>query len=267
VRQWHSILSSDIAHIALDEAGGPARSSGATVVPLRSTDGIIDVDELDKAISMRGPVHHSQPRIVSITQSTENGRLWHPDVLDHFIDHAHRLDLLVHIDGSRIANAVAALGATPARTIGDADIVTIGGTKNGMMFGDAVLVRRPHLFEGITWAQKQIGHLASKNRYACAQFDALFRDGLWLRNAAQANTMAARLSAGMATMGLRLATPTEANEVFVHLPPSVSAEASKHYALHVPEPRESVYRFVCSWSTTCAEVDAALALLQQAVGQ
>ena len=107
------------------------------------------------------------------------------------MDHAHELDLLVHVDGARIANAIAALGVSPAETIGDADIVSVGGTKNGMLFGDAILVRHPDRFEGIEFVQKQIGHLASKHRYISAQFDAMFAGGDWLKTAAHANAMAA----------------------------------------------------------------------------
>lgn len=254
VRQWHSILASDVAHVLLDEAGGPVRAAGAMLLPLPSDGGLIDPAVLDEAASMRGDVHHPQPRIVSITQSTEAGRVWTPDALDAFISHAHSLDLLVHVDGSRIANAVAALKVSPREAIGDADIVTVGGTKNGMMFGDAILVRAPQHFEGIEFVQKQIGHLASKHRYVSAQFDALFRDGLWLRNASHANAMAARLSAGMAALGLELASPTEANEVFVCLPPDVHARISARYAIHRPEPLRPIYRFVCSWATTAEEV-------------
>lgn len=262
VRQWHSILTSDIAHSLLDEAGGPVRISGASLLPLPSDNGLIDTAALDEAVSMRGDVHHSQPRIVSITQSTEEGRLWSVDALNRFITHAHSVDLLVHVDGSRIANAVAALGVSPREAIGDADIVTVGGTKNGMLFGDAILVRRPELFDGIEFVQKQIGHLASKHRYTAVQFYALFRDGLWLRNAAHANAMAARLSAGLTALGLELAVPTEANEVFVYLPPEKYDRISARYAIHRPEPLRPIYRFVCSWATSAEAVVDALETLR-----
>ena len=161
-------------------------------------------------------MHHSQPRIVTITQSTENGRVWTVPAIAEFVDHAHALDLLVHVDGSRIANAIAALDVSPSEAIGDADIVTVGGTKNGMLFGDAVLVRRPEHFSGIHFVQKQIGHLASKHRFVAAQFLALLEDGLWLDTAAHANAMARRLSTGMTALGFQLASPVDANEVFVN---------------------------------------------------
>lgn len=260
VRPWHEILCSDVAHSLLDEAGGPVRLSGAQLTRLPSADGIISPAELDRRVVRRGEVHHSQPRIVTVTQSTENGRVWPAEELAAFIDHAHALDLLVHVDGSRIANAVAALGVSPAEAIGDADIVTVGGTKNGMLFGDAVLVRRPSLFEGIEFVQKQIGHLASKHRYVAAQFAAMYSDDTWLSTAAHANAMAARLSAGLVDRGLRLATPTEANEVFVELDAAVAAEVRSRFAIHQPDVLVPVYRFVCSWATTDQDVDEALAL-------
>jgi threonine aldolase len=261
VRPWQEILCSDIAHSLVDEAGGPVRLSGAPLTKLPSDNGLIDVAALDTAVVRRGPVHHSQPRIVTITQSTENGRVWTPQAVKDFIDHAHDLGLLVHIDGSRIANAIAAQDTSPAEAIADADIVTVGGTKNGMLMGDAILVRHPELFDGIQFVQKQIGQLASKQRFVAAQFEAVLNDGLWLQTAAHANRLAARLSTGFRALGLSLASPTEANEVFVDLDPTAYATVSAGYAVHRPDTLRPTVRFVCSWATTEAEVDEVLRLL------
>lgn len=258
IRPWHEILCSDIAHALIDEAGGPVRISGAVLNPLPSDDGIIDRAHLDRAVTRRGDVHHSQPELVTITQPTENGRVWDSAVIAEFVDHAHDLDLLVHVDGARIANAIAALDVTPTQAVGDADIVTVGGTKNGMLFGDAILIRRPGRFQGIQFVQKQIGHLASKHRYICAQFDAMLRDGDWLAAAAHANSMAQRLSAGFTELGLALSSPTEANEVFVELPAAVLERVRERFQVHVPDPHQGAVRFVCSWATTDTDVDAAL---------
>ncbi|MGY4710599.1 threonine aldolase family protein [Mycolicibacterium sp. CBM1] len=265
VRPWHEILCSDLAHTLLDEAGGPVRISGASIAVLPSDDGIIDRSELDRRITRRGEVHHSQPRIVTVTQSTENGRVWQPETIATFVDHAHDLDLLVHVDGSRVANAIAALDVTPAQAIGDADIVTVGGTKNGMLFGDAILIRRPEHFAGIEFVQKQIGHLASKHRYVTAQFDAMLADDTWLDAAAHANAMAKRLSTGMTGLGLTLASPTEANEVFVDLDSAALGAVREHFTVHVPDPHRPATRFVCSWATTVQDVDAALDALRRTV--
>jgi threonine aldolase len=264
VRPWHEILCSDIAHVLLDEAGGPVRISGASLTALPSDDGIIDPSALDKAIARRGEVHHSQPQIVTITQSTENGRVWDAGGIADFIDHAHELDLLVHVDGARIANAIAALNVSPKEAIGDADIVSVGGTKNGMLFGDAILVRRPEHFPGIEFVQKQLGHLASKHRYISAQFNALLHEGNWIRLAAHANEMAARLSTGMTDLSLELATPTEANEIFVNLEPAALTAVRERYSVHQPDPHQRAVRFVCSWATSADEVDAALHTLKNA---
>ncbi len=261
VQPWHEILCSDVAHVLLDEAGGPVRLAGAQLTRLRSDDGLIAPDELDRRVARRGEVHHSQPRIVTVTQSTENGRVWTAPAIAEFVDHAHALDLLVHVDGSRIANAIAALDVSPKEAIGDADIVTVGGTKNGTLFGDAILVRRPEHFSGIHFVQKQIGHLASKHRFVAAQFVALLDGGLWLDTAAHANAMARRLSTGMTALGLRLASPVEANEVFVNLDAHVHERLSQSYVVHQPDLGEPVVRFVCSWSTTDSDVDDALATL------
>jgi threonine aldolase len=262
VRPWQETLCSDIAHALLDEAGGPVRMSGATITALPSADGIIDPAQLDRAVARRGDVHHSQPRIVTITQSTENGRVWPAAQLKEFVEHAHQLGLLVHVDGARIANAIAAQGVTPKEAIADADIVTIGGTKNGMLFGDAILVRRPEYFDGIEFVQKQLGHLASKHRYISAQFDALLMEDRWLNLAGHANAMATRLSSGLRALGLPLAAVTEANEVFVDLRPDLLQQVRQHFVVHVPDPHLPAVRFVCSWSTSTEEVDAVLRLLE-----
>jgi threonine aldolase len=201
---------------------------------------------------------------VTVTQSTENGRVWQPAQLNEFVQHAHGLDLLVHVDGARIANAIAAQRIEPREAIADADIVTIGGTKNGMLFGDAILIRSPEHFTGIEFVQKQLGHLASKHRYISAQFSELLAEGDWLDLATHANTMASRLSSGMVAMGLTLAAPTEANEVFVNLSPDVLDAVRQHFVVHVPDPHRPAVRFVCSWATAPDEVDAVLTVLETA---
>lgn len=264
-RPWDEIFCSDVAHVLVDEAGGPVRLSGAQLTRLPSVDGLISPDELERRVLGRTEVHHSQPRIVSVTQSTESGRVWTAAALKDFVDRAHELGLLVHVDGARIANAVAALDVSPVDAIADADIVSVGGTKNGMMFGDAILVRRPEHFGGIRFVQKQIGHLASKHRFIAAQFSALFTDGLWLENAANANAMARRLSTGLESLGLPLASPAESNEVFVKLDADVHRRFAESYLVHQPDLGEPVVRFVCSWATTEAEVDDALATLRTLV--
>ena len=260
-RPWHEIYCSDVAHVLLDEAGGPVRLSGAQLTRLPSVDGLIAPEDLERRVLGRGAVHHSRPRIVSITQSTENGRVWTAQAVKEFVERAHELGLLVHVDGARIANAVVSLDVPPAEAIADADIVSVGGTKNGLLFGDAVLVRRPQEFDGIHWVQKQIGQLASKHRFIAAQFVALFSDDLWLRNAANANAMAQRLVTGLQSLGLPLASPAESNEVFVRLAPDLHRRLSESYVVHQPDHGEPVVRFVTSWATSEGAVAAALAAL------
>ncbi|WP_372452872.1 threonine aldolase family protein [Mycolicibacterium xanthum] len=264
-RPWHEILCSDIAHVLVDEAGGPVRLAGAQLTRLPSDDGLIDPEVLARRVLGRTEVHHSQPRIVSLTQPTENGRVWTAPAVAEFVDRAHTLGLLVHVDGARVANAIVSLGVSPAEAIGDADIVSVGGTKNGMLFGDAILVRRPEHFDGIHFVQKQIGHLASKHRFIAAQFVALFSEGLWLQTAAQANAMADRLSAGLTGLGLRLAGPTEANEVFVELDTGAHRRLAGRYLVHQPDPGEQVVRFVCSWATTDDDVAGALDAVRESL--
>jgi threonine aldolase len=242
------------------------RQSGAQLTRLASVDGLIDPRELERRVLGRTEVHHSQPRIVSVTQSTENGRVWTASAMREFVERAHALGLLVHVDGARVANAVAALGVSPLEAVGDADIVSVGGTKNGLLFGDAVLVRRPEHFDGIRFVQKQIGHLASKHRFIAAQFTALFADDLWLQTAAHANAMARRLSTGLESLGLQLASPAESNEIFVKLDAGIHQKLAGSYVVHQPDLGEPIVRFVCSWSTTEDEVDDALAKVRAAQG-
>lgn len=263
VNPHEAILTSDVAHALVDEAGGPTRVSGAIMLPLASDGGILRPESLDRAIRMRGDAHQSQPRLVTITQSTELGRVWPVDELNRFISHAHQLDLLVHVDGARLANAIVSLGATPAQTIGDADLVTVGGTKSGMLFGEAVLIRTPTLQKSIAYAQKQIGQLASKNRFIAAQFIACLSNETWLSSAAHANQMAKRLAVGLESLGFSIAHRVDANEVFVVLDTSLVAALLARFAAHVADPDRAVVRFVCSWSTTDSEVDSLIDLLRK----
>ncbi len=180
-----------------------------------------------------------------------------------FIDHAHELGLLVHVDGSRIANAIAALDVSPRDAIGDADIVTVGGTKNGMLFGDAVLVRRPEHFGGIHFVQKQIGHLASKHRFVAAQFPAMLEDGLWLRDGGTRQRHGPqtqrRHGRHWGCRWRRRRRPTRCSSTST---PTCATKLSRSYAVHQPDLGLPAVRFVCSWSTTNDDVDGVLAALR-----
>ena len=195
-----AVVCTDSAHIAYDEAGAPERILGAKLIDLPTADGKLRPEQIDEVSHLLGSPHHAQPAVVSITQSTELGTVYTPDEVAAICDAAHRMGMSVHIDGARIANAAAALGGTEAAlrsfTVdAGVDVLTFGGTKNGLLGGEAVVFLRPELARRAEYLRKQVTQLASKMRFVAAQFLAVLADGLWLQLAGHANAMAGRLHA------------------------------------------------------------------------
>ena len=211
-----------------------------------------------------------RPAAVSITQATEVGTVYTPAELRALADHAHRLGLRVHVDGARLANAAAHLGCglREMTTEVGVDVVSLGGTKNGALFAEAIVVVEPAAATGITYLRKMDTQLASKMRFLSAQLLALYDGDLWLRCARHANAMAARLAGGLAGVpGLRLAQPVQANGIFAAVPPA-TAEAVRrsHHFYDWGRGRDEV-RLMCSWDTTDAAVDELVAAFQKAAAQ
>ncbi len=215
-----------------------------------------------------GDEHAIQPGVVSVTQSTELGTVYTPDELAALAEHAHANGMRLHVDGARLGNAAAALGV-PLRAIttdAGADVVSFGGTKAGLMLGEAVVVLRPELAPALPYLRKQSMQLASKMRYVAAQFEALLDGDAWARHAAHANAMAARLAAALEPVeGVKLTQPVQANVVFATLPAAATEALQQEWGFYVWDERTGEVRWMCSWDTRPEDVDAFAAAIAAAV--
>jgi len=222
---WGAIYCHEAAHIQSDECGAPEFfAAGAKLLPLAGEDAKLMPATVEAALLERGVVHHVQPSALSISQATEAGTLYRPAEIAALGALARRRGLALHMDGARFANAVAALGCTPAELSwrSGVDVLSLGATKNGALAAEAVVFFDPARAADFAFRRKRGGHLFSKMRFLSVQLDAYLADGLWLRHAAHANRLASRLSAGLTALpDARLRHPTEANEVFVELPERV----------------------------------------------
>ena len=267
---YEAVICADTAHVHTDECGAPERQLGCKLLLAPTVDGRFTAEAADRLVRGVGDEHHVQARAVSITQSTELGTRYPLAAVRELSDWAHSRGLAVHLDGARLANAAAGLGVPLGEVTAGCgvDVVSFGGTKNGGMGAEAVVVLRPGLATDFPFRRKQGMQLASKMRYAAAQFVALLSDDLWLRNAAQANGTAARLAAGAAAVpGVRVTRPVEANAVFAVLPPGVVEPLQEAYPFYVWDEATGEVRWMTSFATTDAEVDDFVATLTKLVGQ
>lgn len=259
LRSWQSILCADTAHIYTTESGAMEAIIGCRIQPLPQVYGKLTPQSVREAVAQQHRPHTNAPRVLSLTQVTELGALYTLDEVRILCDTAHELGLLVHMDGARIANALVALGCTLQEATVDVgvDVLSFGGTKNGMMFGELAVFFVPALAEHADIMRKQCLQLASKMRFLSAQFLAYFDEDTWLLNAKQANAMGQLLAKRIAAIpALRLAYPADANGVFVHLEAEQIAALSKHYRYHVVDEEALVCRFMCSFATTAEQVHA-----------
>lgn len=264
-RPWHAVLCAQSAHINADEGGAPEFLVGCKLIDLPTPDGKLTPALVERAVVRVGDEHAVQPRVVSITQSTERGTVYRPEEVRALAELAHRHSMYLHVDGARLANAAAAL-ELPLRaftTDVGVDAVSFGGTKNGLLYGEAVVLLASELAEGFAWVRKQSMQLASKGRYLGAQFTALLEGDLWLRSAAHANAMAQRLAAAVAGVaGVRVTQRVQANVVFAVLNPAVTARLQRDWPFYVWDDATGEVRWMCSWDTSEAEVDAFAAALR-----
>ncbi|HEV7653919.1 MAG TPA: beta-eliminating lyase-related protein [Mycobacteriales bacterium] len=268
-RSYEAVVCADTAHIHTDECGAPEKQLGCKLLPAPTVDGRLSVEAADKLVWGIGDEHHVQPKALSITQSTELGTRYTLDAVRELADWAHGRGLAVHMDGARLANAAAGLGVS----LGEAsagcgvDVLSFGGTKNGGMGAEAVVVLRPELGRDVHFRRKQGMQLASKMRYAAAQFVALLTDDLWRRAAGSANASAARLAAAAADVpGVKITRPVEANAVFAILPAGAVAPLQEAYPFYVWDESTGEVRWMTSFATTDAEVDDFVATLARLVG-
>jgi len=256
------------AHINVDECGAPHFfSGGAKLLTADTLHAKLTIDAVERLAATPDDVHSARPRALSLTQATELGTLYTPREMWDLAECAHALGMKVHVDGARFANAVAALDCAPADLAWRAgvDVLSFGGTQNGMQFGEAVVFFDPALAEEFGRKRMQGGQLASKMRYLAAPWVGALEDGAWLRHATHANAMARQLAAAVAELpGARLLAPVEANGVFVDLPQAViDAVRAKGWRFYSFVGATGV-RFMCSWDTTAACVDALVADLHAA---
>jgi threonine aldolase len=261
LRPWQAVICAQTAHINVDECGAPERFAGAKLIDLPTPDGKLTPDLVAEAVVGIGDQHHVQAAMVSVSQSTELGTVYTPDELGALAEAAHGRGLLLHIDGARLVNAAAGLGVELRALVTDCgvDALTFGGTKNGLLGGEAVVLLDDGLADGYAYARKQGMQLASKMRFVSAQLLRLLQDGLWREAAEHANGMARRLADGLRGLDIGIAYPVQANAVFAALPAAVTAELLETYRFYVWDEQTGVARLMCAWQTTAAEVDALVA--------
>jgi len=262
-QSYHSVICHETAHVATDECGAPEFFSNGTKLLLGGgADGKISPDEVERLVLKRTDIHYPKPRALSLTQTTETGTVYTPEEISALTAVASHYRLSVHMDGSRFANALAALQARSAVTPADVtwragvDVLCLGGTKNGMATSEAVVFFNPTLAVEFDYRCKQAGQLASKMRFLSAQWTGMLTGGAWLKNAAHANLMAQRLAAVFAkTRGVQLLREPEANAVFVSMTPEIAA-GLKQREWQFYGFIGGGYRFMCSWATQPADIDA-----------
>jgi len=262
-QSYHSILCHEIAHVEADECGAPEFFTGGTkLVLLPGAGAKLRPETIRHAVERRRDIHAPRPRAVTVTQATELSTVYSVDELAALGATCRERGLAFHMDGARFANAVAALGVSPRAVTWEVgvDILCLGGTKNGIAVGEAIVFFDKALAAEFAWRHKQAGQLASKMRYLSAPWVGLLDDGVWLANARRANAAAARLEAGFrAIPGIELLGKRDANALFVRLAAPIADQLRARGWRFYEFPGSGGQRFMCSWATTDAEVDALVA--------
>nr|WP_240902201.1 low specificity L-threonine aldolase [Arthrobacter silviterrae] len=267
--RWGAVVCATTAHINCDENGAPERVGGMKLLAVATPDGKLTPELIDKEAWGFGDEHRAQPLAVSITQTTELGTCYTPAEVKAICDHAHSLGMKVHMDGARLANAAAFLDVPVREFTSDAgvDILSFGGTKNGIMFGEAVVALNPAAADGLIYLRKMNMQLASKMRFISAQLLALLEDGLWLKSAGHANAMAARLRAAVDGIPQVHATQaTESNGIFAVLPEGVADRLRESFRFYDWNEAAREVRWMCSFDTTEEDIDAFVAAIRREVG-
>ncbi|HTW11831.1 MAG TPA: low specificity L-threonine aldolase [Solirubrobacteraceae bacterium] len=266
LRPWQAAIVSEHAHLHTDEVGAPEAVGGFKLLPAVTVEGKLTLEGVARLIEKPNDEHFVKPGLLSITQSTELGTLYQLDELRALIDLAHGGGLLVHIDGSRIANAAAALGVGLDEVVRGVDILSFGGTKNGLLGAEAVVVFNPDLAEGMLHLRKQTLQLASKMRFLAAQFDALLEDDLWLQNASHANAMALRLADAVGFVdGVTISRKPAVNAVFATLPRAARDALLEQFDFYEWDETTGEVRWMCSWDTTEEDIDTFAAAVRAAL--
>ena len=265
-RSWNSVITASTAHLDQDECGAPEKFIGCKVLSVDTPYGKLNIELIEKHLHGFDFEHHSQPKVISITQSTEMGTVYTVTEIKELADFAHSKGMLLHMDGARIANAAIFLNQSLKEftTNAGVDVLSFGGTKNGMMFGEAICFLRPGLSNDFKYIRKQGMHLASKMRFISAQFIAYFRNDLWKSCASHSNAMARKLAEKLKIFcEIRITQEVQSNGVFVIMPKLVADNMRKHYYFYPWNEKTSEYRLMTSWDTTNSDIEDFISLLSR----
>lgn len=261
----NAIICAETAHINVDECGAPERFTGCKLLTVATSDGKLTIEGIQMHMHGFGFQHHSQPKVISISQVSELGTVYTVDEIRKLADFAHSHNMYLHMDGARLANAAVSLGKGFREFTRDAgvDVLSFGGTKNGMMYGEAIIFFNPNLAQEFMYTRKQGLQLASKMRYISAQFLAYLEEGQWNSTAQHANSMAQLLANRVRYIkGVTITQPVQANAVFAKIPSAIIPKLQKEYFFYVWDEERSEVRWMTSWDTTSEDIDRFVHLLQ-----
>ena len=264
-KSFNSIICADIAHVNVDECGAPEKFTGCKLLTIPSGDGKITTDQIKQKMHGIGVEHHSQPKVVSITQSTELGTVYTLKEISEIADFVHAHGMILHMDGARVSNAVASLnvGLRDITTDIGVDVLSFGGTKNGMLLGEAVIFFNIDLSRDFKYIRKQGMQLASKMRFVSSQFNALLSNDLWLRNARHSNEMARLLAEKVSDIPqVKITQKVEANAVFATVPKKCVPAMQEKYFFYVWNEETSEVRWMTTFDTTIEDIEDFVILIK-----
>jgi threonine aldolase len=267
---FHSVICAEGAHINVDESTAPEKFLGCKLVHVPSPNGKITPEQINQKLSRQGDQHHPQVKVVSISQATEYGTVYDPGEIKMISKAAKDAQLYFHMDGSRLSNAAVTLKKSFRELTRDAgvDILSFGGTKNGMMFGEAIVIFDPALAADFQYRRKQGMQLHSKMRFISVQFEALLTNSLWERNATHTNSLAKKLAAKLRALpGISITQEVNANGVFAIFPRPIIAPLQNDYPFYVWNESIHEVRLMCSWDTTEDEVEQFVNRVRELVGK
>ena len=255
---YNSVICAETAHINVDECGAPEKITGCKIIPLPTDNGKITIDLIKQHVKGFGFEHHSQPKVISITQATEFGTVYTPDEIEEITSFAHKHNMYVHVDGARICNAAASLNLDLKSITTDVgiDVLSFGGTKNGMMYGEAVIFFNKNIANDFKYIRKQSTQLTSKMRYISAQFEALLSNNIWLKNAKHANMMAKLLADKIKDITkIKITQKVESNGIFAIVPKKYIPTIQQEFFFYFWNEDKSEVRWMTSYDTTEEDIN------------
>lgn len=268
-RSWNSVITASTAHLEGDECGAPEKFIGCKILVVDTPDGKINPGLIEKHMHGIDFEHHSQPKVISITQSTEMGTVYSVEEITSLAQYAHARGMLLHMDGARIANAAVSLNLSFKAFTTDAgvDVLSFGGTKNGMMYGESICFLKPGLSSDFKYIRKQGMQLASKMRFISAQYIGYFRNDLWKTCAAHANAMAGLLADSLEKIPqVKITQKVQSNGVFVIMPDDIAEKINNHYFFYPWDEKRSEYRLMTSWDTQKEDIEGFVRILKKELG-